>query len=357
MTSTAPITSPSVPSGVDQSNQQLNEQMQKQLTALLSRISALEHRNQELENKHDEHHSGPSMGVANGTSHSSAIKAAKPAMYSGDIGSDVEAWLFQALQYAYITNIPEENRAKWAATYLTGKAGTWWRGLVMQTHKGNIDEVKWNEFYCGLVRMFKPVNAKKIARDKLAALRQTHSVAKYNYDITQLFLEIGDVSDGEKLDRYIRGLKDKIRMEVELAEPTTLAQAMAKAQRVDGITYHAKLMHNMDHMGNNAYHTSTDDYSPMDLGMVHDDYDRDLEPDTLNVVAGKYNKPRGNSRGKTMSSTTGRGGRRTFTTRQRESPEVYKHCQEQRLCLNCKEPGHIARGCTKSYKPLNMTAH
>ena len=42
MTSTAPITSPSVPSGVDQSNQQLNEQMQKQLEDTQMKNIALE---------------------------------------------------------------------------------------------------------------------------------------------------------------------------------------------------------------------------------------------------------------------------------------------------------------------------
>src|ERR1700738_5679009 len=140
----------------------------------------------------------------------------------------------------------------------------------MQQANCDIDAITWNQFYKGLVSMFKPVNAKKIARDKLAALRQTHSVAKYNYEITQLFLEIGDVHESEKLDRYVRGLKDKVRMEVELAAPTTLAQAMTKAQRVDGITYHSR---KMNPTSNNTYRTSVGDSVPMDLGMVHGNED------------------------------------------------------------------------------------
>jgi hypothetical protein len=223
----------------------------------------------------------------------------------------------------------------------------------MQDADGDIDAITWDQFYRGLVRMFKPVNAKKIARDKLAALKQTHSVAKYNYDIGQLFLEIGDIHDSEKLDRYIRGLKDKIRMEVELAEPTTLADAMAKAQRVDGITYHSRMMNNTDYTSGNTYRTSSNDSSTMDLGMVHGDEDTDSNSDAVNAIGNRDIPRDGNS----MSNNNGRGSNRRFTPRQRVSQEVFKYCQEHRLCLRCKEPGHIARSCNKPVKPLNIGAH
>jgi hypothetical protein len=184
-------------------------------------------------------------------------------------------------------------------------------------------------------------------------LKQTHSVAKYNYDITQLFLEIGDIHESEKLDRYVRGLKDKIRMEVELAEPATLAVATAKAQRVDGITYHSRMMHNMDHMSGNAYRTSGNDGSAMDLGMIGDDEDTGSVSDALNAMGGSSMQRSDSS----MRSNNSRGMSRPFTPRQRVSQEVFKYCQEHRLCLRCKEPGHIARVCTKPVKPLNIKAH
>ena len=224
---------------------------------------------------------------------------------------------------------------------------------MMQQANGDIDAITWNQFYKGLVSMFKPVNAKKIARDKLAALRQTHSVAKYNYEITQLFLEIGDVHESEKLDRYVRGLKDKVRMEVELAEPTTLAQAMAKAQRVDGITYHSRTMNNMDPTSNNTYRTSVGDSVPMDLGMVHGNEDADSNSELVNAIGDRsYQQGSGS-----MRNNNSRYGNRRFSPQQRVIQEVFKYCQEHRLCLRCKEPGHIARSCNKPVKPLNMKAH
>jgi hypothetical protein len=332
----------------------ITQQVQLQTAALRSRISDLENKNSELQRVLGEQRvDGQQVGVVSGNVRGGTLKAAKPAMYTGEMGSDVEAWLFQVLQYAHITGIADADRAKWSATYLSGKAAAWWRGMVMQDAGGKIDDITWDKFYSGLVAMFKPVNAKKIARDKLAALRQTHSVAKYNHDISQLFLDIGDIHDSEKLDRYIRGLKDKIRMEVELVEPTTLADAMAKAQRVDGITYHSRMMQHGGQMGGNTYRTSMNDSTAMDLGMVYGDDDVDADVDTVNAVDDRSIQ-RGDSR---MRNNNSRGINRSSTPLQRVSREVFKYCQEHRLCLRCKEPGHIARSCTKAVKPLNMKAH
>jgi hypothetical protein len=353
MGSTTPTTTTNATMSVNDVSTLISQQVQQQTATLMSRISELENKNSELERVVNERQDGQHVGRANGNGLGGTMKAAKPSMYGGDMGSDVEAWLFQVLQFAYITGIAEDDRAKWAATYLTGKAATWWRGLVMQQANGDIDAITWNQFYKGLVSMFKPVNAKKIARDKLAALRQTHSVVKYNYEITQLFLEIGDVHESEKLDRYVRGLKDKVRMEVELAEPTTLAQAMAKAQRVDGITYHSRTMNNMDPTSNNTYRTSVGDSVPMDLGMVHGNEDADSNSELVNAIGDRsYQQGSGS-----MRNNNSRYGNRRFSPQQRVSQEVFKYCQEHRLCLRCKEPGHIARSCNKPVKPLNMKAH
>ena len=335
---------------VDGSNTDvINQQLREQLVIVMNRIQELEDRDRQRQNGHNV---GQQPANANGNT----IKAAKPPMYSGDIGTDVEAWLFQVGQYAYVTNIPEAHRTKWAATYLTGKAATWWRGQVVQHGHANVDGITWDQFHEGMIAMFKPVNAKKIARDKLAALRQTHSVAKYNFEITQLFLEIGDVGDNEKLDKYVRGLKDKIRLEVELTEPTTLKAAMTKAQRVDGITYHTRMVQTGDYTTRNTYSAPTSESVPMELGIVDAENIGDTDADTLNAIGGRFSRPSNSSNGRSMGNSFNRAGRRSFTPRQRENQEVFRYCQQHRLCLNCKEPGHIARNCTKPSKPLNLRA-
>jgi len=152
--------------------------------------------------------------------------------------------LFQFSQYADITNIPLARRPKLAATYLDDKAATWWMHLVSQQPGNNADAITWQIFYDGLLTAFKPVNSKKIARNKVAALKQTHSVQKYNDEFRTICREIDDMSDAEKLDRYMRGLKPSICERVELTQPTALNDTMSRAHTIDSISYYSRMSYN-----------------------------------------------------------------------------------------------------------------
>jgi hypothetical protein len=217
----------------------------------------------------------------------------------------------------------------------------------MQTVDHNADNITWEAFQNELINIFKPVNSKKIARDKLAMLKQTNSVAKYNFDFTQLCLEINDISESEKLDKYIRGLKDRIRVEVELAEPTALAQAMSKAQRIDNITYQSRMAHN------NAYTPDAfnRDSNAMDLSVISGN-DGIQHGEALNAIR---NRSGYQNKGEFKNNNT-QPKSRQFTPLQRLSQEEFSYCQRNRLCLKCKEPGHTARYCNKPVKPLNLKA-
>src|SRR5205807_10513505 len=50
-------------------------------------------------------------------------------------------------------------------------------------------------------------------------------------------LEIPTISEEEQLDRYIRGLKEKVHVEVELREPSNFKEAMRIADRYDTISF------------------------------------------------------------------------------------------------------------------------
>ena len=77
----------------------------------------------------------------------------------------------------------------------------------------------------------------KAARDKLASLKQTGSVKAYNDLFLGTILEIPTISEEEQLDRYIRGLKEKVYIEVELREPSNLKEAMHIANRYNTISF------------------------------------------------------------------------------------------------------------------------
>jgi hypothetical protein len=274
-------------------------------------------------------------------------KPAKPPMYDGKLGTDPTVWLFQVKQYFDITNTPEATRPMIASTYLTDNAATWWQTFTSIQPNGDARAITWQMFHTGLTGMFKPVNSKKVARDRLAALQQTHSVVKYNFDFQQLCLQIDDINEAEKLDKYVRGLKQHIRVKVELEQATTLTQAMSHAHVIDSITYHNRV---------NAYNNPTsgihiNNNDAMDLSTIQGEHDNNID-DTLNAVTTRNNY----TRGTTYNNNSNQTARRTFTPLQRLSQDEFAYCQRNRLCLRCKEPGHIARNCSKEVKPLNLKA-
>jgi hypothetical protein len=311
-------------------NQPLPAEVQAYITNLQAQLAAVQ--------------AGQNMGQQR-------IKPSKPTRFNGALGSDPTVWLFIFNQYAELSNVAVDQRPKLAATYLDDKAATWWMHLVSQQHNNNADAVTWQMFYDGLVTAFKPVNSKKIARNKLAGLKQTHSVQKYNDEFRTICRDIDDISEAEKLDKYVRGLKPTIRERVELSLPTTVNEAMSKAHTIDSISYYART----------AYDSGTNySYEPapaqgtsdaMDLSVVEDSSDS-TEQESLNAMANRPYRPGGNS----MRGNGNRGGMRPFTPRQQLSQQDFAYCQRNRLCLRCKEPGHIARNCTKPVRPLNLRA-
>ena len=67
--------------------------------------------------------------------------------------------------------------------------------------------------------------------------RLVQSVIDYYTRLTQLAMQIGRVDETNFLDKFIRGLKSKTRMEVELYDPQSLQEAVRLADRYDSIVY------------------------------------------------------------------------------------------------------------------------
>ena len=63
--------------------------------------------------------------------------------------------------------------------------------------------ITWDQFSSELISTLKLVNSVKIARDKLAVLGQVASISKDNFEFTQLILEVNNINESEKLDKYI----------------------------------------------------------------------------------------------------------------------------------------------------------
>src|SRR3954463_11105430 len=122
-------------------------------------------------------------------------------------------------QYLLATGIKNDEQAVYLATnLLRGDTATWWHHHFKKITNDGDTLPNWEQFEKLLSRKFKPVNATKVACDTLACLRQTSSIKAYNATFTSTILKIPTIGKEEMVDRYIRGLKEKVRVEVELRE-------------------------------------------------------------------------------------------------------------------------------------------
>ena len=68
-------------------------------------------------------------------------------------------------------------------------------------------------------------------------LRQTHSVATYTHTFRTIALELLNLTEDEKLDKFVRNLKDQVHIQVELQNPEIMDQAAVLVECIDAILY------------------------------------------------------------------------------------------------------------------------
>src|SRR5262249_52925317 len=107
-------------------------------------------------------------------------------------------------RYFAIVPLSGRSRIDLAVGYLREEAIGWWK-VYQRDNPGKV--TTWEEFKTTLNLAFYPVDSIRIARDKLASLRQTTSVQVYAEKFRDLELQIPDLAASEKIDKFIRGLK------------------------------------------------------------------------------------------------------------------------------------------------------
>jgi hypothetical protein len=121
-------------------------------------------------------------------------------------------------------------------------------------------------------------------------------------------------------DRFIRGLKPELRLQVELRHPATLAETMELAIQVDALLWQNR-------------------YS------LHDDSDMSS---TGSIVSYSEWQQSGGNDGPQLMQLGSAQARSTW----RSTPGQYNGSKEQQpsgaslsMCYNCKETGHVRRFC------------
>lgn len=248
------------------------------------------------------------------------LRLESPDTFSAKKHENVDRWLFQVEQYLRASNQASDPiRVAYASALLRGDAQKWWENKVTAAATVGLDESRctWVEFKTMISQQFQVVNKELKARDALASLVQKGAVSDYVSKFTTLAFDVPDLSLAEKHDRFFRGLKYKVRMEIMLKGiPDDYDELVRLAERIDTILF--EMNSGNRNTGNGKGWKQKNNYSaanggsnangptPMDIGAVDND--------------------------------------------SRMTPELRIQYLKEGKCFFCKEPGHIAINCPKKKK-------
>ncbi|OBZ67531.1 hypothetical protein A0J61_11908, partial [Choanephora cucurbitarum] len=117
----------------------------------------------------------------------------------------IDGWIRALERYSTFYEWSTERTCLFATTLLRERADAWFRTLEAI----NEAPTTWLEFKQLLIDFFRPDNANRIARDKLAKLKQTGNLVDYINTFMDIKLAIPIMTDEEATDKFVRGLMQK----------------------------------------------------------------------------------------------------------------------------------------------------
>lgn len=307
---------------VDQLKEQLllGQQYQQALhTELLSSNERLTVTQQQL----SEHHR---ILEANNRARGQSLKLPKPAVFTGHKRDPTpQNWVHSMENYLTANNVDLEGTAsvQVAAGYLADSALTWYRLHLSEVERGVVEAYNsWSSFKTALLKRFTPIAPEVVARSKLYHIKQTQSVQSYAVEYNNCMLDIPDMTEKDRVDRFLRGLKTDVRVLVELQKPPTLVEAIELATQIDSIMWQAHKAPIRRLSTANHTRISTGP-TPMELGTA---------------------ESRLRYRGRLFPSTQ----RSQFPQRRTTPVSGRKTIQ----CFYCKKAGHIQRYCLKRRRDM-----
>ncbi|PRW56319.1 putative retrotransposon protein [Chlorella sorokiniana] len=114
----------------------------------------------------------------------------------------------------------------------------WWRSLEDSV---DLRPSTWENFKIELENTFQTINPVETARNKLALLEQVTTVRQYATQFRSTALLIPGITDEEKMDRFIRGLKLEVQKETRFKTPKSFDEAVQIAERYEGVTYQVQM--------------------------------------------------------------------------------------------------------------------
>ena len=199
----------------------------------------------------------------------STLKAKPPAPFDGNTRQDPTEWCYAMdIYFNACGETSDSARVTFAHTCMAKDALTWLRA-VNESAAFHIST--WDEFKKELIHQFQRINPHTSARDTLATMRQraSESVRVYATAMRRVFIRLPTITEDEKIDRFIRGLRDqRIRQECCVRDMEHTFEAVAAfADRLEGSLFHARPKFNTNFDSHSNRHQAHDSQA-MELGVV-----------------------------------------------------------------------------------------
>jgi len=158
-----------------------------------------------------------------------------PPPYDGRSAGGVDGFLRELRkQFAwYAASMQRDaDRIRFGSAHLSGVALDWWESIAANQPQD------WKGFEDALRTRFQPVNSADAARAQLDKLRQEprQPVHEYTAEFRRILVALPKMDEGDRVYRFLCGLQPRLAGLVRLQAPTRLADAIAFAARVDGLT-------------------------------------------------------------------------------------------------------------------------
>ena len=208
------------------------------------------------------------------------------------------------------------------------------------------DPITWDYFMQCITDKYEPVPVGFTARTALKSIRQTGTIEEYNASFSEVVSLIPDMAEADKVDKYIEGLKQGLRLKVAGTLTRTLLESMTVAVQLEAAWATAR-----DHRApsqpffrTNNRHSATPasvaarygEASPnpaMQLGRIAaaDNYGSEYDDDDNK----KQLVP--------VHSLAAMQPSRSFPPKLTDA--IRAELQSQNKCFRCRQVGHIARNC------------
>lgn len=141
------------------------------------------------------------------------VKLPTPERYDGTrVTKVIKNWLASVEKYLKMSQYKHTPNMwhTYASSLFTGNAATWWR----RQEEKNVTIESWQQFRHKVLEEFRPRNAQRAARDRLAVLSMTTTVSAYLNEFQDIWREIPSMTEDEAYDRFWRNLAPQVRTDV-----------------------------------------------------------------------------------------------------------------------------------------------